>query len=115
IAAILIPNLLDAMQKAKQKRTMAEMLITGTAMMSWLSDQAGAAAAGAASTQIDIGDYVTISRDDLSEQLVPAYLQIVSPRDGWKNDFEFYLNVGTPSAKHVMAIRSAGQNGEAEA
>ena len=43
IAAILIPNLLDALQKTKQKRTMAEMRITGTAVMSWLSDQAGAA------------------------------------------------------------------------
>ena len=39
IAAMLIPNLLDALQKAKQKRTMADMRILGTAMFSWLTDQ----------------------------------------------------------------------------
>ena len=51
LAAILIPNLLDAMEKAKQKRTVADMRITGTAMFAWLSDEVGAAAAGAAVTQ----------------------------------------------------------------
>ena len=112
IAAILIPNLLDALQKTKQKHTMGGMRITGTSMMSWLSDQASAAAAGAAATQIDIGDYVAITRDDLADQLVPAYLQHITPLDGWKNDYEFYLNVASPSAKHVMAIRSGGLGGE---
>ena len=34
IAAMLIPNLLDAMQKTKQKRTIADMRITGTALFS---------------------------------------------------------------------------------
>src|SRR4051812_50055695 len=48
LAAILIPNLLDAMEKAKQKRTVADMRITGTAMFAWLSDEVGAASAGAA-------------------------------------------------------------------
>src|SRR5437016_9272280 len=32
IVSMLIPNLLDAFQKAKQKRTMADMKILGTAM-----------------------------------------------------------------------------------
>ena len=47
IAAILIPNLLDALQKAKQKRTVADMRSIGTAWFSWLLDQVGAASAGA--------------------------------------------------------------------
>ena len=34
IAAILIPNLLDALQKAKQKRTVSDIRNTGTAWMS---------------------------------------------------------------------------------
>ena len=38
IAAILIPNLIDALQKAKQKRTMADMRNVGTAWMSWVTD-----------------------------------------------------------------------------
>ncbi len=47
IAAILIPNLLDALQKAKQKRTVADMRDVGTSWFSWLTDQVGAASAGA--------------------------------------------------------------------
>src|SRR5215207_7575505 len=50
IAALLIPNFLDALQKAKQKRTVADVRNTGTAMFSWLTDQVGAAAAGASAT-----------------------------------------------------------------
>ncbi|HEY8022444.1 MAG TPA: prepilin-type N-terminal cleavage/methylation domain-containing protein, partial [Thermoanaerobaculia bacterium] len=45
IAALLIPNFLDALQKAKQKRTVADMRNAGTALFSWLTDQVGAAAA----------------------------------------------------------------------
>ena len=46
IAAILIPNLLDALQKAKQKRTVGDIRAVGGAWFSWLTDQVGAAAAG---------------------------------------------------------------------
>src|SRR5437764_11928684 len=82
LAAILIPNLLDAMQKAKQKRTVADMRITGTAMFSWLSDQVGAAAAGATATSIDLGDYKVITLTDLDTLLVPQYIERVTDRDG---------------------------------
>src|SRR4051794_26666455 len=77
LAALLIPNLLDALQKSKQKRTLADMRITGTAMMSWLSDQSAAAAAGGAATTVDMQVYVPITRDDLEETLKPAYLQVI--------------------------------------
>src|SRR5436305_14595310 len=61
IAALLIPNFLDALQKAKQKRTVADMRNAGTAMFSWLTDQVGAAAAGAAATTVDLGSYGTVT------------------------------------------------------
>src|SRR6187455_2654856 len=51
IAAILIPNLLDALQKAKQKATVGDIRNIGTAWMSWVTDQMSASAAGA-STQV---------------------------------------------------------------
>ena len=60
IAAILIPNLIDALQKAKQKRTMADMRNTGTSWMSWITDQVSAAAAGGTSSW-DSGGYTTDS------------------------------------------------------
>ena len=63
IAALLIPNFLDALQKAKQKRTVADMRNTGTAMFSWLTDQVGAAAAGAAATEVDLSNYTASDAD----------------------------------------------------
>jgi prepilin-type N-terminal cleavage/methylation domain-containing protein len=111
IAAMLIPNLLDALQKVKQKRTMADMRITGTAMFSWLSDQVGAAAAGASSTNIDLGSYGAVKQaSDLSSILVPAYLQVVPPLDGWKAPFDYYINLTDLVGRHVLAIRSKGRD-----
>src|SRR3954452_15521574 len=69
LAAMLIPNLLDALQKAKQKRTMAEMRITGTALMAWLTDQANAGAAGAT---FDVTGYNESSAATLTSLLVPT-------------------------------------------
>ncbi len=113
LAGILIPNLLDAMQKAKQKRTVADMRITGTAMFSWLSDQVGAAAAGATATNIDLSDYKTVSRPDLETLLVPAYIERVSEADGWKNPYKYYLDPVNVQAIHVMLIGSGGRDNSA--
>jgi prepilin-type N-terminal cleavage/methylation domain-containing protein len=111
IAAMLIPNLLDAMQKAKQKRTIADMRITGTAMFSWLSDQVGAAAAGASTTQVDLGSYGGIKRaSDLQTILVPTYMQWVPPIDGWRAQYDYYVNVSSVMGRSVLAIRSRGRD-----
>jgi len=112
IAAMLIPNMLDAFQKAKQKRTLADMRIIGTAMLSWLTDEVGAAAAGQSSTVVTMSDYGSSFNDTvLSTVLVPEYLQDVPRLDGWKRPYEFYLRFTTPSAQQVMAIRSPGRDG----
>src|SRR5215210_4787825 len=116
IASMLIPNMLDAMQKAKQKRTMADMRIAGGAMFSWLSDQVGAAAAGQASTQVDLGTYGGLkSVPDLTTILVPQYLQDIPVKDGWKSPFDYYLNTANPHSQHVMAIRSRGRDSQPDA
>ncbi len=114
IAALLIPNFLDALQKAKQKRTVADMRNAGTALFSWLTDQVGAAAAGAAGTgDVDLTQYnggTAQTGDTLTTVLVPQYLQTVPVLDGWKHPFDYYLNTANPLAKHVMAIRSYGRD-----
>jgi prepilin-type N-terminal cleavage/methylation domain-containing protein len=110
IASILIPNMLDALQKAKQKRTMADMALAGKAMFSWMTDAAGAAAAGQQVTQVDMADYDGIAYADLTELLVPQYIQTIPRKDGWKIDFFYYLNVSTPNADRVMAIGSGGRD-----
>jgi type II secretion system protein G len=113
LAALLIPNLLDAMQKAKQKRTVADARIVGTAMMTWLTDAVGAAAAGQSNT-VDLTTYSSITLTELEEQLKPLYLQQVPILDGWKHTFDYYLAVTNPLAEQVMAIRSGGRNGQPE-
>ena len=116
IAALLIPNFLDALQKAKQKRTVADMRNTGTAMFSWLTDQLGAAAAGAAVTQVVLTDYKSVTRTVVQDSLVPQYLQSVPEKDGWKHDYVYYLKTGTSVLdRTVMAIFSSGRNSNAVA
>jgi type II secretion system protein G len=110
IAALLIPNFLDALQKAKQKRTVADMRNTGTAMFSWLTDQVGAAAAGASGT-VTMANYATVTQTVLETALVPQYMQSVPTLDGWKHDFGYYLNTANPLAQQVMAVYSGGRNG----
>jgi prepilin-type N-terminal cleavage/methylation domain-containing protein len=113
LAAMLIPNLLDALQKAKQKKTMADERLLGGAMMAWYTDQASAAAAGAAVTSVDLGDYDSITPSALASQLVPTYIQAVPAYDGWKKPYDLYLDLVPPIVENVMAIRSAGQGGAA--
>ena len=110
LAAILIPNLLDAMEKAKQKRTVADMRITGSAMFSWLSDEVGAAAAGASITSVDISQYKAIDLPTLRDLLTPQYIEMVQTLDGWKTDYQYFLDPTHPLDQQVMAIGSGGRD-----
>ena len=113
IAALLIPNFLDALQKAKQKRTMGDTKSVGTAMFSWVTDMAQGAAAG---TTFAIGSYPTsIGHSGVSTILVPRYMQDIPQRDGWKNNYDFRLDTLNPSsAQYVMAIVSPARGGSAD-
>ncbi|HEX4496161.1 MAG TPA: prepilin-type N-terminal cleavage/methylation domain-containing protein [Thermoanaerobaculia bacterium] len=111
IAALLIPNFLDALQKAKQKRTVADMRNIGTAMFSWLTDQVGAAAAGAAATTVDLANYKSIDSTTLTTVLVPQYVQAIPDKDGWKEDYHYYLETTSVLQAQVMAIGSGGRGG----
>jgi type II secretion system protein G len=115
IAAILIPNLLDALQKAKQKRTMGDMRNIGTAWFSWFQDQVSAAAAGGAAT----GEYDWSGLDQtetaatlitkLYQSSTMFYIQKVPAKDGWGNPYDFAA--GLITATQVMGIRSSGRDG----
>jgi prepilin-type N-terminal cleavage/methylation domain-containing protein len=118
IAAILIPNLLDALQKAKQKRTVGDMRDVGAAWFSWLTDQIGAAAAGTTGqwskgTLALIGAAGTSGDALLSTLYISStmfYIQEVPNRDGWGNNYEYYYS-GNPLTSQVMAIFSPGRTG----
>ncbi len=93
IAAILIPNLIDALQKAKQKRTISDLRNVGTSIMSWLTDQVGAASAGqqpynagsfAERTYAELANYMNSTLDPTF-----FYMQQVPQFDGWKNAYDW--------------------------
>ncbi len=113
IAAILIPNLLTALQKAKQKRTVAEVRNVGTAWMSWLTDQVGAAAAGAAKTY-DASSFGDPSYLEVFGYLHPYdtffYMQEVPQLDGWKYPFAFG-KANSLIASSVLIVCSGGADG----
>ncbi len=113
IAALLIPNFLLSLHKAKQKRTMSDIHEVGQSMASWLFDQVGAAAAGSSSTTFDLSDYgSTIDAADLEALLVPMYLPGLPSRDSWGFGYEYYLKTAALHADKIMAIRSPGRDGE---
>lgn len=115
IAAVLIPNLLDALQKSKQKRTMADMRDLGAAWFSWLTDQTSAAAAGASTHEYDFNRLTEgLSADDLMSSLYIStdmfYTRSVPDRDGWGRDYDYRWS-GNPSSSPVIGIRSLGRDG----
>ncbi len=117
IAAILIPNLLDALQKAKQKRTVGDIRNLGTAWFSWYQDQNGAAAAGAGSTYDWSALGTTIDSAGLLSTLFVSntmfYIQQVPTNDAWGNelDYQHGTNLDDPL---YMGIRSTGRGNEWE-
>ncbi len=110
IAAILIPNLITALQKAKQKRTAADIRDAGTAWMSWLTDQVGSASAGA--TKIyDAEGFEDVSYPELFGYLHPTddffYMQDVPQVDGWR--YRLYFGKSRSLvASNVLIICSGG-------
>ena len=115
IAAILIPNLLDALQKAKQKRTMGDIRNIGTAWFSWFQDQVSAAAAGSASTQTY--DWSNLSSALTANQLLTTlyisntmfYIQKIPPKDGWGGNYQYAWS-GDLADTQIMGIRSLARD-----
>ncbi|HEX2465215.1 MAG TPA: prepilin-type N-terminal cleavage/methylation domain-containing protein [Thermoanaerobaculia bacterium] len=128
IAAILIPNLLDALQKAKQKATVGDIRNIGTAWMSWVTDQMSAAAAGQSTEPFDWTFGSPIEGTELAALLEAApsnpnffYIQELPTDDGWGTPLE-YRGAFNPAGPYdtllqnsrVIAIRSLGRDGSEE-
>ncbi|MEM7048759.1 MAG: prepilin-type N-terminal cleavage/methylation domain-containing protein [Acidobacteriota bacterium] len=110
IAALLVPNMIDALQKSKQKRTMMDSRNVGNSMMAWLTDTATAAAAGASGT-VSLADWTgTASISEMESALVPIYIQKIPRLDGWKQSFLYRLDLADPESDQVFLIGSGGRD-----
>ena len=113
VASIMIPNLINAIHKAKQRRTMADMNSIGSAWMSWLTDQVGAASAGSQKTYPNEG-FVSVSYPALFNYLHPSstffYMDQVPDEDGWGSQIAYYRNPATLSDAQILICASARDN-----
>jgi type II secretion system protein G len=89
IAAIAIPNLLNAIQRGKQKRTMADMRAIGTAVEAYAVDNNYYPAAGSAITTI-------------TSQIEPKYIKKTPTRDGWNNPVDYVSAGGTTAQEYTL-------------
>ncbi|HYH08612.1 MAG TPA: prepilin-type N-terminal cleavage/methylation domain-containing protein [Thermoanaerobaculia bacterium] len=102
LAAIAVPNLLTAMQRARQKRTMIDMRTIATAWESRATDVSSYAAAGATVSW----PAVTTNAVDLEGKLMPTYVKKIPLYDGWAMPFR----VGWRSDGYSYSIKSYGAN-----
>jgi general secretion pathway protein G len=96
IAAIAIPNLLNAIQRGKQKRTMGDIRTVGTAVESY---------------SIDNNRYPDGTPDvaAITSYLEPTYIKKSPETDGWANAIEYAVT----AALNEYTLTSRGKDGTA--
>ena len=110
LAAIAIPNLLTAMQRSKQKRTMADIRSLATAWEARATDMNKYNAAAAVTlTQVQASDLIA--------NLTPTYIKVLPVNDGWGVPYTYSADQGWGGAiaAQTYFIRSYGKDGLADA
>jgi type IV pilus assembly protein PilA len=105
LAAIAIPNLLTAMQRSKQKRSMADIRTIATSWEARATDANSYSAAGANFTW----PTTVVSYAGLAVKLSPTYIKSLPANDGWGNAYGFGNDTATNA--QVYGIRSRGKDG----
>lgn len=95
-SAIAIPNLLTAMNRSKQKRTMADLLSVAAAIESYATDH---------------NAYPKVSSfSELRPLLAPKYIKVLPARDGWNGELRYECAKETNGTCSGYAIGSAGKD-----
>jgi general secretion pathway protein G len=109
LASIAIPNLLTAIQRSKQKRTMVDMrnLATAWEARNVEAGRYNAAAAGLA------GVDKPVTMTDLELALSPTYIRSMPRFDGWGFPFNAYTSQdwASPTNATAYALISSGKDG----
>jgi type II secretion system protein G len=104
IVAIAIPNLLNAIQRAKQRRTMGDERSIATAIEAYAIDFNRYPSAAAAPT-IGYTGLVQINTN-MSAKIAPTYIKTCPLSDGWNS----WFMVSSDNAQEYL-IASAGKDG----
>ncbi len=111
IVAIAIPNLLNAIQRAKQKRTMGDMRSVSTAVEAYAVDY-NHYPASAASSQPSVCFAGTATLTSILTHISPTYMKVVPFTDGWDSWF-LYGNLPA-TGQQDYCVQSNGKNGKAD-
>lgn len=122
IASHAQPAATDSPDLVAQKRTVIDIRNVGTAMWEWYKEEVApkrspeshkkAEELAAQTKEVNFQRVPAISREDLAAILVPKYIASIPEADGWGNPYEFRLNTRDANAIVVMAVRSAGKDGQ---
>ncbi len=113
IVAIAIPNLLNAIQRAKQKRTMADMRSAGTAAEAYAVDFNSYPASAAVTLPSGFNYPLDKTFGDPTDKVSyaakvsPTYIRVLPLVDGWSSYFMYKTNLN----QQDYVIASAGKNG----
>jgi general secretion pathway protein G len=112
LAAIAIPNLLTAIQRSKQKRTMADMRTIAVAWEARATDLNRYNSMGAITAITRCSN--SINQNALSGAVTPTYIKLLPEHDGWGNVLRFYADEAwnTPAAAANYIVWSAARNGD---
>lgn len=95
VAALVVPNAITAVQKAKQNSTMKDLKTISVAIEDYITDT-GHAPRGKTLAEI-------------KDQLQPFYIKTLPLKDGWGNDFVY--THGSGNKKDAYAVSSGGRDG----
>ena len=109
VAAIAMANYLNALQKTKQKRTMADVR---SVALAWESRAVDTKSYNAAAVTFTVPSTAVTYRD-LTTLLAPTYMRNLPRTDGWGFPLDFAMDhpVGGPQAA-AYAVRSPGRDGQ---
>ncbi|MEO8430178.1 MAG: prepilin-type N-terminal cleavage/methylation domain-containing protein [Acidobacteriota bacterium] len=105
LAAIAIPNLLNAVQRGKQKRTMSDMRALATAVESYAVDNNKYPAAACAAGLYTGGSNVALATASFTN-LSPTYIAQPPKVDGWSAA----MNYSSDTPGNNYRIQSGGRN-----
>jgi len=80
MAALLVPNAITAVQKAKQKSSMKDIAVISTSLADYVTDNG----------TIPKQDGVYDSNSEFYKALCPFYLKVLPVKDKWGNNFRVY-------------------------
>jgi general secretion pathway protein G len=109
IAGIAIPNLLIALQRARQRRTMVDMR---NVAMAWEARNIDAGRYNGAGALPGIDQPIALS--DLNTALAPTYIKVLPLTDGWGYTFQAWSSQSwnAPVASQQYAVVSPGRDGQ---